>query len=66
LMVSLLIVKQLYNRSDESVVERWVENPYFQFFSGESVFQLNYPYYPTHASGLLPETNRRRRRGENP
>lgn len=32
LMVSLLILKQLYNLSDESIVERWVENPYFQFF----------------------------------
>jgi IS5 family transposase len=38
LMVSLLILKQLYNLSDESIVERWVENPYFQFFSGETVF----------------------------
>jgi IS5 family transposase len=47
LMVSLLIVKQLYNLSDESVVERWVENPYFQFFSGESVFQWNLPCHPT-------------------
>ena len=27
LMVSLLIVKQLYNLSDESVVERRIENP---------------------------------------
>ena len=38
LMVSLLILKQLYNLSDESIVERWVENPYYQFFSGETLF----------------------------
>ena len=47
LMVSLLILKQLYNLSDETIVERWVENPYFQFFSGESVFQWNFPCHPT-------------------
>jgi IS5 family transposase len=47
LMVSLLIMKQLYNLSDESVVERWVENPYFQFFSGEAVFQWEFPCHPT-------------------
>ena len=47
LMVSLLILKQLYNLSDESIVERWVENPYYQFFSGETVFQWEFPCHPT-------------------
>jgi len=47
LMVSLLILKQLYNLSDESMVDRWVENPYFQFFSGETVFQWSFPCHPT-------------------
>ncbi|MCJ7581560.1 MAG: IS5 family transposase [Candidatus Aminicenantes bacterium] len=47
LMLSLLILKQLYNLSDETIVQRWVENPYFQFFSGESVFQWDFPCHPT-------------------
>lgn len=47
LMVALLILKQLYNLSDETVVERWVENPYFQFFSGETVFRWDFPIHPT-------------------
>jgi IS5 family transposase len=47
LMVSLLILKQLYNLSDESIVGRWVENPYYQFFSGETVFQWELPCHPT-------------------
>ena len=47
LMVSLLILKQLYNLSDETVVERWVENPYFQYFSGEMFFQWQMPVHPT-------------------
>lgn len=46
LMVSLLILKQLYNLSDESIVERWVENPYYQFFSAETVFQWEFPCHP--------------------
>ena len=46
LMVSLLIVKQLYNLSDESVIERWVENPYLQFFGGESFSNGNFPVIP--------------------
>lgn len=47
LMVSLLILKQLYNLSDESVVERWIENPYFQFFSGDTTFHWKFPVHPT-------------------
>lgn len=37
-MVSLLILKHLRNLSDESVVEQWSENAYYQYFSGESFF----------------------------
>jgi len=47
LMVSLLILKQLYNLSDESIIERWLENPYYQFFSGETLFQWKFPCHPT-------------------
>jgi len=38
LMVSLLILKQLRNLSDESVVTQWSENSYYQYFSGEDCF----------------------------
>lgn len=47
LMVSLLILKQLHDLSDETIVERWVENPYFQYFSGETIFQWDSPCHPT-------------------
>ena len=47
LMVSLLILKQLNNLSDEEVVRRWVENPYWQYFSGMKVFQWEIPCDPT-------------------
>ncbi len=43
MMVSLLILKQLYNLSDADLVERWLENPYWQYFSGETEFQWKFP-----------------------
>ena len=39
LMVGLHYLKALYDESDESVVSKWVENPYWQYFCGEQVFQ---------------------------
>jgi len=36
LMVGLPISKHIRNLSDESVVEQWSENMYFQYFTGES------------------------------
>lgn len=47
LMVSLLILKQMYNESDETVVARWCENPYWQYFSGEEYFQWQLPCDPS-------------------
>jgi IS5 family transposase len=43
LMVSLLILKRIYDESDESVIERWRENPYWQYYSGEEFFSWNLP-----------------------
>ena len=43
LMVGLLLLKQMYDQSDEEVVERWVENPYWQQFCGMSDFQWEWP-----------------------
>jgi transposase, IS5 family len=42
-MVALLILKQLRNLSDESVVEQWEENGYYQYFSGELSFIAQAP-----------------------
>ncbi len=47
LMVSLLLLKQMYDESDESVVERWKENPYWQQFSGMSQLQWEWPCDPS-------------------
>ncbi len=45
-MVGFLIIKQLYNLSDENVVARWVENPYWQHFTGEVYFHMPRPSTP--------------------
>lgn len=47
LMVSLLILKQLRNLSDESVVEQWMENVYYQYLSGEKSYACGFPCVPT-------------------
>lgn len=47
LMVGLLILKHVRNISDESVVEQWAENSYYQYFCGESSFVPNVPCNPT-------------------
>jgi len=46
-MVGLLLLKHIYNLSDEAIVDRWIENPYWQYFSGERVFQTQKPFDPT-------------------
>lgn len=43
LMVSLLILKHIRNLSDESVVEQWAENSYYQYFGGASSFISSVP-----------------------
>ena len=36
LMCGLLYLKHTYALSDEPLVERWMENPYYQYFCGET------------------------------
>ena len=47
LMVGLHYLKYTFNESDESLVERWVENPYWQYFCGFTHMQHEYPIHPT-------------------
>src|SRR3990172_5297860 len=47
LMVGLLILKHVRNVSDESVVEQWAENAYYQYFCGEEYFSAAEPCVPT-------------------
>jgi len=43
LMVGLAYLGHAYGLSDEAVVAKWVENPYWQYFCGETYFQHRLP-----------------------
>jgi IS5 family transposase len=47
LMAGLQLLKHTFSLSDEQVVTRWVENPYWQFFCGEEFFRHKLPIHPT-------------------
>jgi len=44
LVAGLFILKHMHNLSDEALCDRWVENPYFQYFCGEVVFCHELPF----------------------
>lgn len=50
LMVGLLYLKHAFDESDESVLARWVENPYWQFFCGLCYMQHELPIDPSSLS----------------
>ena len=47
LMVGLEYLKYTMNESDESIVEKFVENPYYQYFCGLEHFTHKRPCHPT-------------------
>ncbi|MFC1694094.1 IS5 family transposase [Candidatus Latescibacterota bacterium] len=47
LLVGLHYLKNAYDESDESCVERFLENPYWQYFCGFEHFQHKFPLEPT-------------------
>jgi len=47
LMVGLHYLKYTFNQSDELLLERWVENPYWQSFCGYTHMQHECPIHPT-------------------
>jgi len=47
LLVGLHYLKHTFNESDESVLDRWVKNPYWQHFCGFTTMQHELPLHPT-------------------
>jgi IS5 family transposase len=43
-MAGLAILKHMHNLSDESLCDRWLENPYYQYFCGEEFFRHKLPF----------------------
>jgi IS5 family transposase len=46
-VAGLLYLQHAFRLSDEAVVARWVENPYYQHFTGETFFQHHPPIDPS-------------------
>jgi len=47
LMSGLLLLQHMHSLSDELVVQRWVENPYWQYFCGYDLLQWKMPIDPS-------------------
>lgn len=47
LMVGLSILKHMEDISDDVLVQRWVQDPYYQAFCGEAEFQWSFPCDPS-------------------
>ncbi len=43
-MIGMFLLKHTYALSDEQVWDRWVHDPYFQYFTGEEFFQHDLPH----------------------
>lgn len=50
LIVGLFYLKHAFKLSDEELVARWVENPYWQYFCGEQYLQHEFPVHPSSLS----------------
>jgi IS5 family transposase len=44
LMAGLAILKHMHDLSDEALSDRWLENPYYQYFCGEEFFRHKLPF----------------------
>src|SRR5438128_547048 len=58
LMAGLAMLKHTYDLSDEVLCDRWVENPYFQYFCGEEFFQPSARVRSLVADALAPAHGR--------
>ena len=46
-MAGLLMLKSMFDEADETLIARWVENPYWQYFCGEQFFSYDPPCDPS-------------------
>jgi len=47
LVAGLIYLQHTFNCSDEILIESWVENPYWQYFCGETYLQHEPPVHPS-------------------
>jgi len=44
LRIGLFLLKHIFGLSDDGFCERWICDPYFQYFTGEEFFQHVFPH----------------------
>ena len=54
LLAGLHDLKHTFNELDELLLERWVENPYWQYFCGFATIQHEVPLHFLFYSGAIP------------
>lgn len=47
LVIGIILLQQMYKISDEEVLYKWVENPYWQIFCGYDYLQWKFPIHST-------------------
>lgn len=46
-IAGVILLRRIFNLSDERAIDQWIENPYWQYFCGELYFQHKAPFDPT-------------------
>ncbi len=46
-IAGMLLLKEMFEENDENIVERWIEDAYWQNFTGETFFQTEQPFDPS-------------------
>lgn len=46
-VVGVILLRRMFNLSDEKIIDQWKDNPYWQYFCGEIYFQHEPPFDPT-------------------
>lgn len=60
LMAGLLILKHIFNGSDEGVVREWAKDPLFQYFCGENLYVEKMPCDPSDVAHFRRRLGRRK------
>ena len=53
-VIGLFYLKLAFNLSDEQLLSRWVENPYWKWFCGFETMQHKPPLIPQRSHGAIP------------
>ena len=62
MVTGLLYLKNAYNLGDKALLETWLENPYWQYFTGGIFFEHKLPFDSSNMTNWRKKDRRRRNR----